>query len=622
MAAARDVVVRFLGNASGLNHAADQGGAAVSRFSDRTQKMATAGLAAVAGFGAGMVAVLKGGVEGLQEGEEAEAKFAQAISKVPAKLKLSEDAIKSYAETVQAKTRFSYEDALATSGFLAAQDGVQKALRDGVIDVEHLTEVSLNLATVQGKDGPAAAAQLAKWLAAPEKATGALRKAGISLTAAEQEKIKAWTKAGNVAAAQTLILAKVEAKTKGAAEAAGQTTAGQLERANAAWGEVQETLAVQIIPVITKLVGWLLKVTTWAQNNPEKVKLAVIVLGSLAAVIGTISLAIKAWTFITKVHTAVMTALNVVMFANPVVLITAAIIALIAVVVLIATKTKWFQQIWGVAWGAIKEAAVAAWNWIRDAAARVWAYLKLAVEAYLGLWRTIFTTIRDVAVAAWNRVRDTAQAAWNALKAGVTAVKDWVVGRFTDVRDFVVGVGQRITGAFARVWDAIRDGATAVKDFVVDRFTNLISFYTDLPGRIAHVTAGLFDGIKEAFRSAINWIIGAWNGLEFRIPGFDPPGPGPKFGGFTLGVPDITPLARGGTVLGGGWALVGEKGPEFLNLGRGAQVRPLDNGPTGPLTVEIHATGPTLQDIVRVEVRELNRKTRSAVLAGARRAIV
>jgi len=54
----------------------------------------------------------------------------------------------------------------------------------------------------------------------------------------------------------------------------------------------------------------------------------------------------------------------------------------------------------------------------------------------------------------------------------------------------------------------------------------------------------------------------------------------------------------GGTVQRGGTVLVGESGPEFLNLPRGAEVRPLDRGPGGggSMHVEIHIGQASFKD--------------------------
>lgn len=542
MGDARTIAIRFVGDATGLTRAAEQGSGSVSKFSDRTQKAAKIGLAGVAGLAAGAVAFLKSGVEGIREGEEAEAAFAQTMSKVPASIQKSSDAIKAHAEEVQKNTRFSYEDALATSGLIASQDALQKAVASGVTSMTDLTDVTLNLATSQGTDGPTAAAKLAKWLAAPEKASKALLKAGISLTDAEQKKIKAWTESGDTASAQGLILDKLKAKTDGAAKAAGETTAGQMARAQAAFGEVQETLAAKLMPALTTLMGWLLKVATWAEENPGKIKLVVIVLGTLAAIVGTVSLAVTAWSAITAVATgavtafwAANTALNAVLALNPMTLVIIAVVAFVAILVVAYNKVGWFRDLVDGAFRTIKGAISGAFGWVRDN----WPLLLTILTGPIGL------AVRTIA------------GHWDAIKSGARKMKDGIVTLFS-------GIGGVITAPF----------------------------------RIA------VDGVRSLWNSTLG-------GKGFHAPDWVP-GIGGK--GFTIPM-----LANGGTITSRGWAMVGDDGPELLNLGPGAQVRPLDNvGGVGELTVEIHATGPTLQDIVDVRVRESNRGVRAGVARGRR----
>jgi Flp pilus assembly pilin Flp len=64
----------------------------------------------------------------------------------------------------------------------------------------------------------------------------------------------------------------------------------------------------------------------------------------------------------------------------------------------------------------------------------------------------------------------------------------------------------------------------------------------------------------DGFRSAINSIINWWNGLEFSIPSFNPPGPG-SFPGITVGTPNIGTFANGAFVTDPTLAWVGE-GPD------------------------------------------------------------
>lgn len=117
----------------------------------------------------------------------------------------------------------------------------------------------------------------------------------------------------------------------------------------------------------------------------------------------------------------------------------------------------------------------------------------------------------------------------------------------------------------AKNWDRIKGGATDAKDWVIDKFLALVGFVKSLPGRIGSAVSGMWDGIKESFRSAINWIVDAWNGLSFSIPGFDPPGPGPKFDGITIGTPNIDRFAKGGFIPakpGGTLGLLAEAGQD------------------------------------------------------------
>ncbi|WP_404314343.1 phage tail tape measure protein [Prescottella equi] len=210
----------------------------------------------------------------------------------------------------------------------------------------------------------------------------------------------------------------------------------------------------------------------WVMNNADTLTTLAMVaapffaaLTGYAAAVKVVEIATIAWNVATKI-------LDGTMKMSSIGLIVAAIAGLVAAVVLIATKTTWFQTIWDTVWNAIK----AAWDW-------VWGVLQAG-----------FNGLMDAFGAVGNKVGE---------------VKDWIVARWNDVVGFVTG----------------------------------------LPGRIGSAASGMWDGIKNAFKGAINWIIQAWNAIEFKIPGFSF---GPiDFDGFTLGLPDIPLLASGGPITGG-----------------------------------------------------------------------
>jgi hypothetical protein len=124
-------------------------------------------------------------------------------------------------------------------------------------------------------------------------------------------------------------------------------------------------------------------------------------------------------------------------------------------------------------------------------------------------------------------------------------------------------------------------------------------FIAGLGEKIHSATVGMWDGIRDSFKSAIDWVITKWNGLHFGVPRIDL-GPLGSFGGQTFQVPQIPMLAAGGTALTGGLAMVGEEGPEIVNLPQGATVTPLSAG-ARTVKLLIQVSGPE-------EVKKLIRK--------------
>lgn len=93
---------------------------------------------------------------------------------------------------------------------------------------------------------------------------------------------------------------------------------------------------------------------------------------------------------------------------------------------------------------------------------------------------------------------------------------------------------------------------------------------------IGQVISGVFNGIVFVIKTYINSIINLVNGVIGALNGvgsFISKATGGSIG-FKLGT--IPLLAQGGTITGSGTVLVGEQGPELLNLNRGASVVPLD----------------------------------------------
>ena len=311
-----------------------------------------------------------------------------------------------------------------------------------------------------------------------------------------------------------------------------------------------------ILPVVTTVADWL------GKNMPAAIDTLKTAIGNVsdwfaehkAVMIGTaIALGVVlAGLFIAWAAGATAAAVATLAAAAPFIAVGAAIGALVALV--IYAYEEW--EVFRVAVDAVKTFIV---NDLIPAFQKIWAFIsdnlipivRTVAEVYFKALVTYFGIVRsaimDYLLPAFISIGTTIY------NAGVKVGE--VVG---NIVGFITGIPGRISATISGLWTGIETGITGAKDWVKERIDEVVGFATGLPGRLVGKFAGMWDGIKAAFRSAVNFIIDAWNGLEFKIPGFDPPGPGPTFGGFTLGVPDIPRLAAGGLAYAPTLAVVGD----------------------------------------------------------------
>ncbi|MFT4128230.1 MAG: hypothetical protein QM662_18630, partial [Gordonia sp. (in: high G+C Gram-positive bacteria)] len=174
-------------------------------------------------------------------------------------------------------------------------------------------------------------------------------------------------------------------------------------------------------------------------------------------------------------------------------------------------------------------------------------------------------TFRDIVIGAWGAVRDAAVAVFDRIKTVVVGAFNGIIGFF---RKYT------LPGIIISHWEQIKSAVSGGVDAVV-------GFVTKLPRRIGKAASGAFDGITGALRTALNAVISLWNKLDFKIKislpdkiaGIPIPGGGASWSSPDL-FPDIGYLANGTDYWRGGWSWVGERGPELLNLPRGASVTP------------------------------------------------
>lgn len=195
------------------------------------------------------------------------------------------------------------------------------------------------------------------------------------------------------------------------------------------------------------------------------------------------------------------------------------------------------------------------------------------------------------------------------IRAALQSVDDFLQNVFaTDWTNvFGPGLGDVLNGFMANlknIWDAIYDIFNGVITFITGVFSG--NWKQAWEG-IKQVFKGIFDGLVAIVRAPLNGIISLINAvigaINSMIDGLNSvsisvPDGVPVLGGKTLGfdighLPTVPYLAKGGTVVSGS-AVVGEAGPELLNVGPGGTVvTPLSGGSTTNNTTNLG--GITLQ---------------------------
>lgn len=180
----------------------------------------------------------------------------------------------------------------------------------------------------------------------------------------------------------------------------------------------------------------------------------------------------------TGIATAAQWLWNAAMDANPITLIIIGIAALVAAVVLIATKTTWFQDLWHAAWNGIQAAFAFTWNFIKDH----WRLLVGIITGPIGI-ATIFV------IDHWHQITGAATAAWS-----------WVKDHWPILLSVITGPVGAATIYVVRHWDQIKSGAKSALD-------NTISFFSGLPSRVVTAVGKLGDTLKSKGGDLIGGLI-------------------------------------------------------------------------------------------------------------------
>ncbi|MDX8151869.1 hypothetical protein SK069_09715 [Patulibacter brassicae] len=183
----------------------------------------------------------------------------------------------------------------------------------------------------------------------------------------------------------------------------------------------------------------------------------------------------------------------------------------------------------------------------------------------LGWLGTQAPAVAEFFAAAWGRISSVASTVGGAIATAVRAV-------VSVIRSIV---------------SAVRTAAGGVRS----AFDGIVSFVSGLPGRIAKAASGMWDGLKAGLDAVVEWIRRRINDLTSAISSIPlmpdiptiqaPAGDGGPFLGAAADAvagatkkPKRRKRATGGMVAYGETTLVGERGPELVQLPTGSKVTP------------------------------------------------
>lgn len=237
----------------GLDDASKKASGGIGKLSDSAKKAAAVGLGALEG-------ALIFSVKAAIEAEQVMAKTEAVIKSTGGAAGLTADEVSDLAG------QFSNLSGIDDELIQSAENVLLTFTSIGRDVFPQAMEAALNMSVALGTDLQGAVIMVGKALQDPITGLTALRRAGVNVNTEMKNTVKAMVAMGDVAGAQAFILKELETEFGGVAEAAGDTLAGKLGKAEVAIGNLAEKIGGALVPVIGEAADAALNLITMTER--------------------------------------------------------------------------------------------------------------------------------------------------------------------------------------------------------------------------------------------------------------------------------------------------------------------------------------------------------------------
>lgn len=525
---------------------------ATDKLRDTGKQMRNIGAGMSVAVTAPLILAAKDAVAAFNTQDAAMAKVRQGVESTGGAAGKTADELFSMAQALQGVTAFGDEEVLnkVTAQLLTFTNIAGEQFEKAQV-------AALDLATVLDGDLQSASIQLGKALNDPVANLSALSRSGIQFSEDQKEVIKTFAETGRLAEAQSIILDEIAKQYGGQAAAAADTFGGKTQQLANTWGDLKEEFGAILADILPPLIDLMRDVVKWLQDLDPATKEWGVKLGILAAVIGPL------------VGTIGLFVVGISAISLPVLAVVAGVAALTAGLIAF--------------WPEIVAAKDAVIQFGKDGLEYIKGLPAEIVAAFKNLPSLMLEIGGDIMSGLRQGISDKVDSVKDAISGAATGMVDGIKGKlgikspsrvFREIGQFTMeGLGLGIEdGAIG-----MRDTAGAIIDDLKSDFKGMFSSILTQGASFKEAFANLLGSIGNRLIST------GLDSLFSMIPGF----------------------AMGTNYAPGGLAMVGERGPELVNLPRGSQVIPnhkLPNGGGGRSEIVLHAPeGFSAQQIGQIE---------------------